>query len=87
MNEMLKFENGTWIMNNFFLVELLKNTANLALDTLPKKKTDREKATQCLAMLQVEFLHKTIVVADELFTAKAVIPSKRSKLKLVKPKV
>jgi len=87
MSEMLKFDNGTWSMNTIFLVQLLKNTAELALESLTEEKgKQREKAIQCLALLQVEHLHKTISLVDELFAPKPPKPVKKAKLKLVKVK-
>jgi hypothetical protein len=87
MSDMLRFEHGTWTIDNIFLTQLLKNTAELALDELPKKKgQEREKATQCLAMLQIQYLHKTMGIVDELFAPKPPKPLKKTKLKLVKPK-
>jgi hypothetical protein len=88
MSDMLKFDNGTWTIDNIFLVQLLKMTAELALQELPKRKgKEQEKATLCLAMLQIEHMHKTISMVDELFAPKPPKPVKKAKLKLVKPKV
>lgn len=85
MSDMLRFENGTWTIDNIFLMQLLKSTAELALDVLPKRKgTERERAAQCLAMVQIDHMHKTIGMVDELFAPKPPKTFKKTKLKLVK---
>ena len=87
MSNMLKFENDTWTMNNIFLMQLLKMNAELAVEYLSDEKVeDFDKATHCLAMLQVEHLHKTISMVDELFSEKRLKPKRKPKLKLVKSK-
>lgn len=87
MSHMLKFENDTWTINNILLMQLLKMNAELAVEYLSDEQVeDFDKATHTLAMAQVEHLHKTISMVDELFSEKRLKPKRKPKLKLVKSK-